>query len=198
MSGWRTAWRNLTRAIDCPACGQLQKPGVTCRNEECKADISGLKSSTAGLRFHDLRHHAITELAESHTSDQTIMSIAGHVSPKMLATYSHIRMDAKRKGLDALSGRASGGSCGTDDGTNPQSAQVPDSQVIDKIGGREGARTPDLLVANEALSQLSYTPTAGTTVDFRAFAIVRKLRNIPFHDLLAGTVIARRPLTLEK
>jgi|HubBroStandDraft_4_1064222.scaffolds.fasta_scaffold278057_2 hypothetical protein len=28
-------------------------------------------------------------------------------------------------------------------------------------GGREGARTPDLLVANEALSQLSYTPTAG-------------------------------------
>ena len=27
------------------------------------------------------------------------------------------------------------------------------------FGGREGARTPDLLVANEALSQLSYTPT---------------------------------------
>ena len=27
-------------------------------------------------------------------------------------------------------------------------------------GGREGARTPGLLVANEALSQLSYTPNA--------------------------------------
>jgi hypothetical protein len=27
-----------------------------------------------------------------------------------------------------------------------------------EFGGREGARTPDLLVANEALSQLSYTP----------------------------------------
>jgi hypothetical protein len=27
------------------------------------------------------------------------------------------------------------------------------------FGGREGARTPDLLVANEALSQLSYTPS---------------------------------------
>ena len=27
------------------------------------------------------------------------------------------------------------------------------------FGGREGARTPDLLVANEALSQLSYSPT---------------------------------------
>lgn len=109
MSSWRTAWRNLTRAINCPACGQLQKPGVTCRNEKCKADIEGLKSSTSGLRFHDLRHHAITELCESQTSDQTIMSIAGHVSPKMLVIYSHIRMNAKRKALDVLCGRASGG-----------------------------------------------------------------------------------------
>ena len=159
MSGWRTAWRNLTRAIHCPACGQLQKPGESCRNEKCKADISNVKSSTAGLRFHDLRHHAITELAESQTSDQTIMSIAGHVSPKMLATYSHIRMAAKRKALDALSGRGSGGSYATKDGTNPQSAEIPDSQVIDKDGGRGGDRTPGLIVANDALSQLSYTPT---------------------------------------
>ena len=30
------------------------------------------------------------------------MAIAGHVSPKMLAHYSHVRMDAKRKALDAL------------------------------------------------------------------------------------------------
>jgi len=35
-----------------------------------------------GLRFHDLRHTAITDLAESQTSDQTIMAIAGHVSPE--------------------------------------------------------------------------------------------------------------------
>jgi hypothetical protein len=31
---------------------------------------------------------------------------------------------------------------------------------IDDIGGREGIRTPGLLVANEALSQLSYSPTS--------------------------------------
>jgi hypothetical protein len=29
-----------------------------------------------------------------------------------------------------------------------------------KSGGRGGARTPGLIVANDALSQLSYTPTA--------------------------------------
>src|SRR5207244_3711992 len=73
QQSWRTAWRNLTRA-------------------------AGL----AGLRFHDLRHHAITELAESEASDQTIMAIAGHVSPKMLAHYSHVRLGAKRDALDAL------------------------------------------------------------------------------------------------
>jgi integrase len=74
MTTWRTAWRNLTKEAGLP-----------------------------GLRFHDLRHHAITELAESSASDQTIMAIAGHVSPKMLAHYSHVRLEAKRQALDALS-----------------------------------------------------------------------------------------------
>ena len=95
----------------------VQKPGPTCRNQECRADIRGLKSPLHGLRFHDLRHHAITELAESQASDQTIMSIAGHVSPRMLAHYSHVRMEAKRKALDALSGGGSGGSYGTNSDT---------------------------------------------------------------------------------
>ena len=70
--GWRTAWRNA-----------------------CKR--AGLK-----LRFHDLRHTAITKLAESQASDQTIMAIAGHVSRAMLEHYSHIRMAAKRAALDSI------------------------------------------------------------------------------------------------
>ena len=73
MRSWRTAWRKLTAA-------------------------AGL----AGLRFHDLRHHCITELAESQTAEQTILSIAGHVSRRMLEHYSHVRIEAKRKALDGL------------------------------------------------------------------------------------------------
>jgi hypothetical protein len=80
---WRTAWRRLTSSVHCPFCGRLQDPGKVCLNAECKTDISKVKSSTAGLRFHDLRHHAITELAESPTSDQTIMDIAGHGTTRM-------------------------------------------------------------------------------------------------------------------
>jgi hypothetical protein len=65
MSNWRTAWRRLTRAIHCPWCGPSQDPGQTCSSDECTANISRVESPTAGLRSHDLRHHAITELAES-------------------------------------------------------------------------------------------------------------------------------------
>jgi len=130
MTGWRTAWRNLTRVINCPACGKQQKTGEKCRNIECGADISKVKSPLHGLRFHDLRHHAITELSESQASDQTIMSIAGHISPKMLAHFSHVRLDAKRKALDALSGGGSGGGYGTNGDTKPPADSTRVSQVM--------------------------------------------------------------------
>jgi integrase len=55
-----------------------------------------------GLRFHDLRHQCITELLESGAPEAAVLSIAGHVSRKMMEHYSHIRMDAKRKALETL------------------------------------------------------------------------------------------------
>jgi len=72
--GWRTAWRKMTK-----------------------------EAGLAGLRPHDLRHHAITKLAESpEASEQTIMAIAGHVSREMLEHYSHVRQEAKRKAVESL------------------------------------------------------------------------------------------------
>jgi integrase len=58
-----------------------------------------------GLRFHDLRHHCITKLAEAGVPDQTLMSIAGHLNRQMLEHYSHIRMQAKRDAVAALDRR---------------------------------------------------------------------------------------------
>ena len=142
MSGWRTAWRNLTRAILCPACGHLQKPGETCCDEQCKADIRGVKSPLAGLRFHDLRHHAITELAESQANDSIIREIAGHVSPKMLAHYSHARMETKRKALDALSGGSSGGSYGRNSDTNSPAESIVQPQVTEQQYENKGVLRP--------------------------------------------------------
>ena len=70
---WRTAWRALTTA-------------------------AGLK----GLRFHDLRHHAITKLAEAGVPEHTMMAIAGHVSPQMTRHYSHVRQGSTRKAVEAI------------------------------------------------------------------------------------------------
>src|ERR1700730_1149304 len=53
-----------------------------------------------GFRMYDLRHHAITSLLEHPgASEETVQSIAGHVSRQMLKRYSHVRMDAKRTAL---------------------------------------------------------------------------------------------------
>jgi integrase len=73
VNSWRSAWRTLTK-----------------------------EAGLSGFRFHDLRHCAITQLAENGTSDSTIMAIAGHVSRRMLERYSHVRMEAKRNAMEAL------------------------------------------------------------------------------------------------
>ena len=48
--------------------------------------------------------------------------------------------------------------------------------IREESGGRGETRTPDPLLAKQVLCQLSYTPTAETSFDVKAFAAVRKLR----------------------
>ena len=60
------------------------------------------KTCKVACRFHDLRHTAIAKLAEQGVPDSTMKALAGHVHEKMLERYSHIRMAAKRKAVEAL------------------------------------------------------------------------------------------------
>src|SRR5258708_3658933 len=150
QKSFRTAWRNLTRAIECPACNELQGPSESCINEDCGADIRNIKSPLTGLRFHDLRHLAITELAESQVSDQTIMAIAGHVSQNMLARYSHVRAEARRQAVATLSARPTGewfrsdGRTGYDTKHDTNQAAIEASSTeVENDGRLVGTRTPD-------------------------------------------------------
>lgn len=72
LGSWKTAWR-------------------TARKE-------------AGInrRIHDWRHHVITMLAETQTSESTIKALSGHLSRKMLEHYSTIRDQAKRRAVELL------------------------------------------------------------------------------------------------
>jgi len=55
------------------------------------------------LRIYDMRHHALTKLCESpEVSEETIRSIAGHVSREMMNWYSHVRIEARREAVSAL------------------------------------------------------------------------------------------------
>jgi hypothetical protein len=69
-------------------------------------------------RWHDNRHTLVTELAESGTGDEVIMSITGHVSRAMLSRYSHVRMEAKRRALDEIAARQ-----GAADGKRKEAAE---------------------------------------------------------------------------
>jgi integrase len=60
------------------------------------------------FRMYDLRHHALTRLAETNP-EQVVLKIAGHVSGNMLRkVYAHVRDDAVRKAIDGLSRQGEG------------------------------------------------------------------------------------------
>ena len=61
------------------------------------------KAAGVRYRWHDLRHTFISRLCEDPTvSEETIRSLAGHVSREMLQRYSHIRTQAKREAIASL------------------------------------------------------------------------------------------------
>jgi integrase len=133
------------------------------------------RAGLAGLRFHDPRHHAITELAEGQGSDVTIMSIAGHVSKKMLEHYSHTRMEAKRRALDALAGTRPplATSRSASQRQEPSPRLVPRAaQAIEKVGGPGEARTPDPLVAKQ---KFYFTKSCQNRRQTRGISELRKI-----------------------
>ena len=70
---WRTAWRTLR-----------------------------LKAGFPKLRFHDLRHTAITSMAIGGVPIPTIMAVAGHLSPEMTRHYTHVSTQAKEAAVERL------------------------------------------------------------------------------------------------
>jgi len=112
QQGWRTAWRKLVketaRRVGREAAREALDAGRGLRGA-----IAAWRQAAApfsGLRFHDLRHEAITEMAEAGASDATLMAVSGHMSRRRLEHYSHVRMAAKRTVLDKLESGLMGGS----------------------------------------------------------------------------------------
>jgi integrase len=60
------------------------------------------KKAGVDCRFHDLRHTALTKMAEAGVPESTMLALAGHMSRAMLERYSHIRMQTKRGAVQVL------------------------------------------------------------------------------------------------
>jgi integrase len=56
-----------------------------------------------GFRMYDLRHHAITSMLENpEVSEETVETIAGHISRRMKKRYSHVRIEACRAAVAGM------------------------------------------------------------------------------------------------
>lgn len=60
------------------------------------------KAKITGLRFHDLRHEAVSRLVEAGLSDQEVAAISGHKSMQMLKRYTHLRAEDLVHKLDQI------------------------------------------------------------------------------------------------
>jgi hypothetical protein len=105
IANWRTVWHNATSAVECPKCGKLQAATDSCRNPECKADMRGIISCLAGLRFHDLWHSAATKMLENGVPFATVAQVLGwsaSIAIRMAKRYGHIRPEAQRHALESI------------------------------------------------------------------------------------------------
>ncbi|MCI0392768.1 MAG: site-specific integrase [Acidobacteria bacterium] len=62
----------------------------------CKA------AEVEGLRFHDLRHTAITRMIEAGMQPAEVMRVSGHTTPAMLWRYLNTNVGTARRAADAL------------------------------------------------------------------------------------------------
>ena len=116
--------------------------------------------TTGDVTFHTLRHTALSRMIAAGHSDHTVMAISGHSSVRMLERYTHPTQDLKMSALESGAWLAPAEHKLS---TRPPSEAVlsdRDRRELDDFvrkssGGRRGARTRDLRVANAALSQLS-------------------------------------------
>ena len=101
---------------------------------------------------HTLRHTALSQMIGAGHSDHSVMALSGHSSTRMLERYVHPSQALKIAALETGAYVVTTWSQ-TENGTDAADPDLED--LCGEFGGRQEDRTPDLSVANAALSQLS-------------------------------------------
>ena len=101
----REAINNSVRPIDTPLIffGEPGRDGKRRPHTFKPAWFKALQSAKInGLRFHDLRHEAVSRLVEAGLNDQEVAAISGHKSMQMLKRYTHLRAEDLVSKLDEI------------------------------------------------------------------------------------------------
>ena len=100
-----TALANPTRPKDCDLVffGEPGRDGKRRPYVFSKA-WGDIKTSLglSELRFHDLRHEAVSRFVEAGLSDQEVSAISGHKSMQMLKRYTHLRAEDLVSRIDGV------------------------------------------------------------------------------------------------
>jgi hypothetical protein len=94
-------------------------------------------------------------MIERGLDDHTVMSISGHSSTRMLERYTHPTVERKRAALETFDLLATNWPQKLSNDAVQTKKPSEDDFFPSNCGGRQEDRTPDLRVANAALSQLS-------------------------------------------
>jgi len=111
-------------------------------------------SNSDEVSLHTLRHTALSRMIAAGWDDYTVMELAGHSSTRMLARYTH-PTEERKIGALSLSRVVTNWSQTVEQRALAEKEAAELAEFLRKSGGRQEARTPDLRVANAALSQLS-------------------------------------------
>jgi len=114
-----------------------------------RANIAGAVDVT----LHTLRHTALSRMIAGGIDDFTVMAISGHRSVRMLERYTHPTNARKVDALETFT--TAMGRTWAESETGFSDNPVTDANSSGKSGGPQEDRTPDLRIANAALSQLS-------------------------------------------
>jgi len=112
QSAWRSARKRTQR--HCPTCkdGTLvdrEKPATGFVCESCNFELPELPAGLTSLRFHDLRHSAVSRMIAARIPLPIIAKIVGWSSStmaKMASRYGHFGLEELRSAVESISSPA--------------------------------------------------------------------------------------------
>jgi integrase len=134
QSAWRSARKRTQR--HCPNCkegtlvDQEKTEGFVC--ESCNLEVPDLPAGLTRLRFHDLRHSAVSRMIAARVPIPLIAKIVGwspSTMAKMSAPYGHFGIEELRSAVESISSTAKSKIVTGYPQNSPQSVRGPGTNV---------------------------------------------------------------------